>query len=419
MITTISHDKSIPGEIDYDVVIAGAGAVGMALALALNRLPHHRILILEALASHGLQPLRPAADQGRILALSWSSIQTLSALGIWPALSSEATPISAIHVSQRGWLGNTLLQADTLGLEALGWVVREPVLRWIMAKALRSSGVAMRYGTRLTAASPDMSRITLHLHNESKPITTSLLVGADGTDSSVRAMFDLPANRRSLPEQALVFSLHCAADCGTVAYERFLEEGVLGVLPLGSRHVGCTYVADAQRVERLASQPEPGFLQAVDAMMGGRLRPMALLGETRCFGLPWLMAQTITAPRTVLIGNAAHTMHPVAAQGFNLGLRDVAALALALAKGHDPGDQSMLACYARERLADYRQTACFLQALLKVYGMRLPGLAVLRGLGLGLLDVMQDLGDAVSLWGMGAGRPYLPALWLGGTGDVS
>lgn len=418
MSTKISDDQGMPRKTEYDVVIVGAGTVGMALALALNRLTHHRILILEAHASAG-QSLRPAANQGRILALSWSSVQTLSALGIWAALSSEASPIAAIHVSQRGRLGATLLQADTLGLEALGWVVREPVLRWIMAKALQSSGVAICYGTRLVAASSGLSHATLHLDNEGKPITTALLVGADGTESTVRAMFALPAQRRSLPEQALVFSLHCAADCTTVAYERFLEEGVLGVLPLGDRQVGCTYVAAPQRVERLASQLEAGFLEEVDAMMGGRLRPTALLGETRCFGLPWLMAQAITAPRTVLIGNAAHTMHPVAAQGFNLGLRDVAALTLTLAKGHDPGDQAMLAGYGRERLADYRQTACILQGLLEVYGMRQPGLAVLRGLGLGLMDVMPVLGQVVSLWGLGAGRPYLPALWQGGEDDAS
>lgn len=408
--------RSLP---EYDVVIAGAGPVGMALAVALHHLSHRKILMVEAQEAPILPLPRLAADQGRILALSWSSVQTLSALGIWQNLGPQAIPLSTIHVSQHGWLGSTLLHAESLGVGALGWVVREPALHSALHQALAAAGIEVRYGTRLVRAMPSVSHTTLQLSNDSKPLSASLLVGADGTESSVRTMFDVPVRRRNLSQHALVFTLRGAADLGSMAYERFLGEGVLGVLPLGARQVGCTYVADMQRVQQLAAQPEPVFLQEVDAMMGGRLHPEALLGAPRRFALPWLMAQAITAPRMVLIGNAAHTLHPIAAQGFNLGLRDVAALVLALTGKHDPGSQDILASHTQERLADYRQTAGWLQALLALFGARLPGLPLLRGAGLSLADVAPGLGAMVSLWGMGTGKPYLPALWQGGLHHAS
>lgn len=419
MIAKISDGAIQERPAAYDAVIVGAGAVGMTLALVLHKLSRLRVLLLEAQAPPVVASGNRTTVGGRILALSWSSAQTLGAAGTWDALSCDAIPMTSIHVSQQGWPGSAVLHARTLGLDALGWVVREPALRGALQEGLQTTGMEVRYGTRLAGASPGVSHITLHLRDESTPITTSLLVGADGTDSSVRSMLALPVRQRSLSQQALVFTLRCGADLGTMAYERFLEEGVLGVLPLGAQHVGCTYVADPQRIGYLAGQPEPVLLDAVDTMMAGRLCPEALLGVPRRFDLPWLMAQSITAPRAVLIGNAAHTLHPAAAQGFNLGLRDVAALALALARAQDPGEPGLLAAYARERLADHKQTAHWLQALLTLYGTRLPGLAMLRGIGLGLVDMVPALGHAVSRWGMGAGHPYLPALWQEGMQHAS
>ena len=419
MITGISDGAIQQRPATHDVVIVGAGAVGMTLALALNRLSRFRVLLLEAQSPPVAMPDNRATAGGRILALSWSSVQTLCTIGAWKTLSRDAIPMTCVHVSQQGWPGSAMLHARTLGLDALGWVVREPALRSALQEALQTAGMEVRYGERLAGAFPGSSCITLHLRDDSTPLTTSLLVGADGTDSSVRSMLALPVRRRNLTQHALVFTLRCGADLGTMAYERFLEEGVLGILPLGAQGAGCTYVADPQRIAYLAGLPEPLLLKAVDTMMAGRLYPEALLGVPRRFDLPWLMAQAITAPRAVLIGNAAHTLHPAAAQGFNLGLRDVAALALALARAQDPGEPGLLGAYAQERLADYRQTALWLQALLRLYGTRLPGLAMLRGIGLGLVDMAPALGHAVSLWGMGAGRPYLPALWQEGMQHAS
>jgi 2-octaprenyl-6-methoxyphenol hydroxylase len=373
-----------------DLVIIGAGPVGATLALAL--------------ADSGLDVValdaRPEGSIGRgdrSLALSHGARLIFERLGIWSAVAATPgamTPIAAIDISQRAGFGHTRLEAAEQGLPALGYVVSYRALQAALDAALGSCGGEVQYACAVTriGATPAYATIEATRGGVAFELTTRLVALADGGGQLASAGF-----RRShdYGQVALIGKLALRDPHRGVAFERFTSEGPMALLPEGERY-GLVWTTTPAEGERLCALTEAEFLAALDARLGeeGAWRTSAVPGgftgiaERRTFPLRLEYAPRVVDERRVLLGNAAQALHPVAGQGFNLGLRDAYELAQELlATSRDAiGSLEQLAAYARRRRADRIAGIAFTHGLLGIFGTDAPLVSWPRGLALTMLD---------------------------------
>lgn len=359
-------------------IIVGAGPVGAvcALALAQQGVPAR---VLEAGAA-------TAAGDGRTLALSHGARQILDRLGVWDALDG-VTAITRIHISQRGALGVAQLDAAELGVPALGYVLPYAALTAALKRALATAGVAVDYDVAVEAVQPggDVARLL----TSQGEFATPLAVVADGGRSLAAAE---PRFRRDYGQMALVCDVRTELPHGQRAYERFTPAGPVALLPKNDRY-GLVWTATPADAERLLALDDAAFLDALYAHFGGRQGRFLEAGPRKTFPLTLSYTGPDAGARVVRIGNAAQTLHPVAGQGFNLGLRD--AFELALLAGDTPPDQlgnaAMLATYARGRRADVAGGVGFTDFLVRTFSNDFPPLRHARGLGLLALEALPPL----------------------------
>lgn len=400
---------------DYDVIIAGGGMVGASLAVALGGLPL-RTLVVEA---------APPADAGqpsyddRATAISESSRRILAGIGVWPALAAAAAPIREVHVSERGAFGATRLRAAEQGLQSFGHVVENRAL----GKALwERIGVQPRLAAwspaRVAGVEQDAAHVRVLIERESAGevrASARLLVAADGANSPLRAMAGIAHEAREYGQVAVIANLTPAIDHGGRAFERFTPDGPLAVLPLTRGRVTIVWTLAPAEAAAVVALDDAQFLAALQAAFGYRLGAFRKVGRRASYPLSLVQAKDWHAGRIALVGNAAHGIHPVAGQGFNLGLRDVAALAELLARegpAGDPGSAPMLAEYAEWREADRARTVRDTDGLVQVFTSDFAPLRAGRRLGLVGLDLFPPARAAVARRGMGlAGR--MPRLALG------
>lgn len=375
----------------FDVVIVGAGPVGASLALALAG-GSLRVAVVEA---------RPLGDPGqpsyddKALALSLASVRILESLGIWPRLASEATPIRSVHVSQQGRLGRTKLTAREAGVEWLGQVVPARTLGDRLTAALRdASDITLFCPARLDRVAARAGALELCLSDESgeRELSAKLLAGADGSRSRVAGMAGLDRRETDYGQLALAANVTPDEAHEGRAFERFTPRGPLALLPMAGQRMGLVWAGRPDFVEGLLALSDEDLLERLQLAFGDRLGRFRRVGARKTYPLAGSRAQRVTAPRTVLLGNAAQTLHPVAAQGFNLGLRDAAALAETLlearAAGEDPGADTVLQRYAAWRAPDTGRTAGLTHGLVRLFERDLAPLAHARGLGLMALDLL-------------------------------
>ena len=447
----------------YDVAVAGGGAVGAALACALA---DSGASVLLADPSAGAPESSPAFAP-RPLALSLASQRVLASLGVWDTVGPRATPIESIHVSEAGRFGALRLEAAECGVTHFGSVVAADVLGTALRDAVARRSVdrqagragALREGTaardagaqrdpdRQTAAFPEetapreatagrgavhrtggrivdagvsadriTSRAIDEAGDESFPFTALLLVVADGGRSELRESLGIGTAARDYRQCAIASVVTARAPRARTAFERFTPGGPAALLPMGGTHYGLVWCCGEDEASRLAGLPERDFAESLDAVFAGRLGGFASTGERATFPLKLVRARRIVADRTVLIGNAANHLHPVAGQGFNLGMRDVACLTEAVVEsrreGRGPGDASTLERYRRWRVPDHAAVARFTDALVGIFGHRCSPLAPLRAPALAALDRAPPLKRALARRAMGlAGR--VPRLALG------
>ncbi len=363
----------------YDVVIAGGGPAGSALALALAG-DDRRIAVVEPSTAR-------ASGDARAIALSEGSVRLLDALGVWSQLQGHATPIHRVEVSQRGHLGRTRIDARDEAVAALGRVVPLARLAAVLADAARAApGVDWLAPARLEGADATDTRLRLTLGGDAAPgcATTALAVGADGTGSPLREALGVGKRVHDYGQSALLVGVEAGGDAHT-AHERFTEDGPLALLPGGGRRRTLVWTMERERIDAFA-QLAPDALAAVAAERFGRsIAPLRVTGEPASYPLRLTVAERVTAKRAVLVGNAARTLHPVAAQGFNLALRDVCTLAECLHGRADPGDAHVLRAWRRQRRGDQWRTQAFTDVLARgFHGGGLPGGALRAGALLGL-----------------------------------
>ncbi|MCC5793853.1 MAG: 2-octaprenyl-6-methoxyphenyl hydroxylase [Chromatiales bacterium] len=366
----------------YDVVIAGGGLVGASLAVALAGSPL-RIALVEALAPGMVT--RPGFDS-RTLALSRSSFRILETLGIWSGLADVAATIRRIHVSEQGRFGTAVISATQQGVPALGHVLESRAVATLLWERLATQdNCTVLAPASVVGSSEEDGARALQLAGDGVPgrIDARLLVVADGARSGLRTSLGIDAVSRRYPHSAIVGNLAVSEPgAGETAFERFTPSGPLAILPAGgSRHA---FVLTRSDPEAALAQDDAAFLAALQAQFGYRLGVLEQLGQRSVFPLELVVANRLTAPRAVLVGNAAHALHPVAGQGYNLSLRDIAALAELLVddQGQDPGSPALLVSYARWREPDQRKVVAFTDGLIRMFGAGWPGLSRARGAAL-------------------------------------
>lgn len=377
---------------DYDVIVVGGGLVGASLACALADTPL-RIGVVEAVPYAAAA--QPSFDD-RSVALAFASRLILTALGVWPRIAyDDLSPIKAIHISDRGRPGSTHLSARDAGTEALGYVVPARVLGAALVAQMQTAGnVELLAPARLTALriELDAAVATISQGDSARTLRARLIVAADGARSQVRALLGIEARTRDYGQVAIVSNAVPGLPHNGVAYERFTPSGPLAVLPHTQGRCAIVWSVAPARAQALLALDDAAFLAALQTEFGARLGRFSALGARQSYPLSLTqVAQTVHA-RVALIGNAAHTLHPVAGQGFNLGLRDVITLAElvrdALAAGSDVGDADLLARYRAWRARDTRAMTAFTDGLVRLFSNdRLP-LVATRNAALLAIDLV-------------------------------
>lgn len=402
-----------PDRTDFDIAIVGGGLAGASLAAALRELPFS-IALIEAFAPDSAA--QPSFDE-RTTALGNASRRIFEALGVWPRLAAEAAPIAAIHVSDAGRYGFARLDAASLGQQALGYVVPNRVLGrelWGMLRAAPRVAAFMPARVTTLQVQEDGALIALEQGGHARSLRARLVVAADGAQSMVRTVAGLPATVDDYAQVAVVAALRTDQANDGVAYERFTSAGPMALLPLAApagagRNGACwrtlVWAAAPEQATALMQLPDAQFLARWQEAFGWRAGRALQLGSRGRYPLALTQSQGTVAPRIVLLGNAAQSLHPVAGQGFNLALRDVADLAEVLACGGegDPGAPALLAEYASRRQQDRRGVIGFTDALVRVFGNTHPAVVAARDAGLLLFDLLPPAKRALARVSLGFG----------------
>lgn len=401
----------------FDILIVGGGMVGATLAIALQQSPYQTGLIEAQSPESEYQP----SYDDKSIALAYGSSRILHCFDLWESLRPHAEPIRRIHVSDRGHFGITRMESHKERVPALGYVIESRVFGAVAISRLQTMSGAFQLfcPAQIDAIEQHDDRVAVDVkvNGGRKTLLTKLLVAADGAASTVRRMMNIPADQTDYGQYAIITNVTPQRHSAGTAYERFTDSGPLALLPM------CNYVGNQPRCAAIWTVPESrhdeimalddaAFLKALQQRFGCRLGRFMQTGRRSSYPLTLVNSSRRIAPRTVFIGNAAQSLHPVAGQGFNLALRDVAALVDCLNRpdgglqhAADPGDSELLEHYQKRRLGDQRRVIRFTDQLVKLFSNDFPPLAHARSLGLFALDVLPTLRRQLTRHAMGLGVP--------------
>ena len=367
---------------NFDIVIVGGGPVGAAVAIALVG-SGLGVAVIEARTDAG------STKDARTLAMSYGSRLILERLGIWPQIE-PATPIESIHVSQRGGFGRTLLSAQEAHLPALGYVVRYAGLQQAFGNSLVSEHITLLAGAEVidTQSIADGVAIEYRQQENVLSIAARLLIVADGgASASLRAGATMKS--REYDQHAVVGLVETSQPHARKAYERFTPDGPIALLPFENRYA-LVWSAAPDAADSLMALPPTGFLEKLQRHFGDRAGRFMFIEARARFPLTLRFAADPVLPRTVLLGNAAQALHPIAGQGFNLGLRDAWELAETLLGNPtlDPGCGACLSKYRTMRRPDRLRGIALTHSLVKIFSNDFAPLQVTRGAALSLLELV-------------------------------
>ena len=393
----------------FDVAVVGGGMAGAVAAVALRRQG-----LSVALVERGHPPEGPGApgDPERVSAINEGSRRILDDLGLWPTLAATGPgAIETIEVTDGDRGGRTLLDRDEAGVAALGHVVANRQIVAAAWQAIRADdGIVVHAPAAVAGQEWGRHCVRLRLDDGDgrRPLTARLVVGADSEHSATRAAAGIGSRGWHHNRYALVATVTAERDLGGRAFERFLPEGPLAFLPLGGRSASIVWTLSPQAAARALECDRAAFLGHLQERFGPALGQLTGVGNRATLPLTLRLARRFTAERTALVGNAAHLVHPVAGQGFNLGLRDVAALAQeagrARRQGWDPGNPAVLTRYERARWGDTARVVAFTEGLNRLFANDWAPAVGLRQLGLGLIERSAPLKRTLMNQAMGLGR---------------
>ncbi|WP_460878427.1 2-octaprenyl-6-methoxyphenyl hydroxylase [Rhodanobacter koreensis] len=399
-----------PASNESGVLIIGGGLVGASLAIALDVAGIAATLIETAAPRIDAQP---SYDE-RNLALARATVNGLDAIGVWRHAAARATPIRHIRVSRAGEFGSARIDADRQGVDALGWTLPARELGAALLHRLDECTRLTRLAPATVSALQPLAegwRAQVRSADGVRNIDTPLLVGADGTGSFVRAQLGIDAERHDYRQTLFVCTITPERDHANCAYERFADAGPIALLPLAERRCGLVLTVAADEADAVAALDDAAFIELAQRRFGWRLGRLSRPGKRHPFAIHRVAARQLTGPRAVLVGNAAQTVHPIGAQGFNLGLRDALTLAELVAAAPDPGASGLLERYAARRAPDREGTMAMSHGLVQLACLPQPLLAPFRSLALLACDRVPPLQRALARRGMGfRGEPPLAVL---------
>jgi len=389
-------------QFDTDLIIAGGGLAGATLALALARvLPELRVTVVEAfpLSTNALPESYQPSYDARSTALAWGSRLIFEELGLWPRLAEHATPIEHIHVSDRGRFGATRLHAREHGQAALGYVADNRWMGLCLMRALLDTRVQWKAPAEVVNMTPlgDGVSVVIRSGDDTQELTAQCLVVADGGRSGLRETLGFQVQTRDYGQNALIANVSTSQSHGFSAFERFTDAGPMALLPQGAASrpgyqsaLVWTLSDDAlAEVLGLSDEERCGRLQE---RFGWRLGRITRMGASHHYPLKLTTVDEPVRRGVVLVGNAAHALHPVAGQGFNLALRGLMTLVeqfrLAVSQGISIGDPGVLSDYHTLHQKDWQQTVQFSDSLIRIFGGSLAPLAAARDAGLVGLDLL-------------------------------
>ncbi|TGN40611.1 2-octaprenyl-6-methoxyphenyl hydroxylase [Marinobacter confluentis] len=391
---------------DTDIVIAGGGLAGATLALALARcVPELRVTVVESFplsADAVPESYQPSYD-ARSTALAWGSRLIFEQLGLWQRLSAHATPIRHIHVSDRGHFGATRLNAKDHQQEALGYVADNRWMGLCLMQELLETGVHWEAPAAVTGMDPLADGVEVFLgegeraDTNPRSLTAQCLVIADGGRSGLREQLGFRVNQQDYGQHALIANVSTSQSHQNTAYERFTDAGPMALLPNSPADQAETssslvWTLDGDTLDDLLARDTAEQCRRLQARFGWRLGRFTRIGECSHYPLTLQTVDESVRPGVVLVGNAAHTLHPVAGQGFNLALRGLMALVeqfrLAVTEDQPLGSLAVLNRYQARHRQDWKQTVQFSDSLIEIFGQSMPAVAAVRDMGLTGLDLL-------------------------------
>lgn len=371
----------------HDVLIVGGGLVGASLAIALDALGLH-VGLVEAAPAGTL----PAVFDQRNLSFAEATVNALGALGVMPLLRAPTGAIRRIHVSRAGDFGRLRLDARDYRREEFGRVVVARDFGEALEARLAQLDRLARYrpATFISLADAESDHRAVRIRDEhgERILRTRLLVAADGNRSALREALGIGVREHDYAQTLFVARLRTQRPPDGTAYERLTAEGPTALLPRGDGHYGLVHGVAREQADAVAALDDASFLARVQQAFGWRAGRFLSCGPRSAYPIVGGVAEAVTAPRAALVGNAAQSLHPVGAQGFNLGLRDALTLAECIAGTSDAGDPGMLAHYAHRRAPDRERTLAFSDGLARLTSNASPLLRPLRSAGLVSADAM-------------------------------
>ena len=387
---------SIPNH--YDILIVGGGLTGLSLACALRHLPL-RIGIIDA-TTHILD--------NRSIALSRGSQQLFEKQKLWSALADTVTPIKQVHVSDKGHFGITRFTAEEARVSALGYVIPLKTLQQTLIEALETqAGIEWICPASVQAMTSHQKGSELSVQMEGKEYlyTASLIVGADGANSTIRQLQQIPVIEQYAGQTAIIANVHITRPHAHIAYERFTSTGAIALLPIAEKVYTLIWTVPTEEAASYLTLDTKTFLTKLQTAFGYRLGRFADATPRSSYVLKQSYAEQQIKPGVVLLGNATHTLHPVAAQGFNLGLRDIDSLAKiieqALQRNQNLGDLKILEKYVKQRIGDQKKLMQFTNGLVRLFSHTSSLIRIPCNLGLSVLNFPSPLKQAACRYGMG------------------
>ncbi len=393
----------------FDLIIIGGGLAGASLACALKDTPL-KIALIEA---HELNTDSQPCYDDRTVALSYGSRCIFDAMELWPVLAPFAEPINSIHISDRGHFGVTRLSREQEAVEALGYVLENrDIGQQLYAVIEKSSNIHLFCPAELNSLQQDGQQVSIDIAIDGKTqaLTGKLLVAADGNKSRVLQLLNIGSSRKDYAQSALITNITPGKKHNNVAYERFTETGPLAFLPMTQNRCSVVWTVSPEQADYLYALDESDFTAQLQQRFGFRLGQIKKVGKRQIYPLFLQSATQMAQGRVAIIGNAAHSVHPVAGQGFNLALRDVALLAELIVdkqrRNEDIGSPAMLQQYESLREDDIKRVYGFTDVLVRTFSNAIAPVAHARSLSLLLVDVLPDLKHqlAVQSMGLNAGR---------------
>lgn len=397
----------------FDIIIVGAGLVGSSMVVALQN-QGLKIAVLEThLPDFTKKDMRP-------LSLSYGSVVILKTLGVWSDLQKTACPIKAVHVSNQGAMGAIHFSALEQEVPALGYVVSFSQLHSVLYhRAVTQTNVTIIAIKEICHIECDVTQtvVTVTTSEGKCSYETSLLVAADGANSTTRKLLNIATNECDHSDVALTAEVRLTQPHRNIAYERFTRDGTLALLPMFNHHY-CRLVwsLDKRIADEVITWEDKKFHNYIQTCFAHRLPPIKAIQRGAIFPLKIILAREQVRPGVALIGNAVHTIYPLAAQGFNLGLRDVAVLAEilvdALGTMKSLGDLMVLNNYVSWRLGDQKRVAHLTKNISNLFGLAFPLLDDIRGMGLFAVDLLLPIKKRLANQIMGLSG-HLPRLARG------